>query len=717
MIINIDKFSDQETVSTCEENDIVLSKDSQSMFFSLFTKNIYSNPIGSIVREITSNCFDSHIEAGCNMPVLIKKSIEKDTNTNYISFIDYGVGMSPERIDKVFRVMFSSTKRSDNAQIGGFGLGSKSCLAYKRSTGFGEGEYDNSYYIITVYDKIKYIYNIYEGQKCPKISLLHSEPTEDGNGTEVKIPVLEKDLRTFEYEMIRQLYYFENIIFEGFDSTKLTNDYQIIRGKSFLFRGNEYKDSIHVCLGRVAYPLDYNTLGLNESDYRLPVAIKLNVGDINVVASREGLDYSEKTIKVVKAKLEEVKSEIIGLISKQYENIVTLEDYFKVKSKFGFLYFSNGLSINVGNVISVKDINYKNFRYNSLKSIPKDTELFKLFFNVEAYGKKLNKNVHRRTIFFDGSFDEILRKNFVYYIDTPMERKRIKRAYMKSLHETYFVIRKNNFIHSTNRETICDLFNVNFNSFYNKSTDGQCTELTDFSKTLLMLRDELFEIVTKYRQDYNEVNVPENFILEKKRNIIDTKILRETKIQVKFFGVSGKDKVKLSALFDLNIPIFYGSQDDENKLNNARYIHTTLFGGGSMISYYEEYGNKINFNSDKKGILFIMLSKGNLKYMQYCKKAYHIDNYYWKMLHRKADMVYDYFNSFEFIQSYQNLSSMYKSNKFDIINKDWGRKIKKVNEYYQKIISNKNKNIGDIRQYLTPYFNLSNLNQSTENKK
>jgi hypothetical protein len=47
-------------------------------------------------------------------------------------------------------------------------------------------------------------------------------------------------------EMVKQLYYFENIIFEGFDScnnsyeTTLTNQYQIIRGKHFLFRGTKY---------------------------------------------------------------------------------------------------------------------------------------------------------------------------------------------------------------------------------------------------------------------------------------------------------------------------------------------------------------------------------------------------------------------------------------------------------------------------------------------
>ena len=80
----------------------------------MFTKNIYSNPIGMVVREITSNCYDSHTEAKVNSPVVIRKTFDKLDNSHYISFIDYGVGMSPDRVENIYGVYFKSTKRVED---------------------------------------------------------------------------------------------------------------------------------------------------------------------------------------------------------------------------------------------------------------------------------------------------------------------------------------------------------------------------------------------------------------------------------------------------------------------------------------------------------------------------------------------------------------------------------------------------------------------------
>lgn len=96
--------------------------DSSSLPFILemLSKNFYSNAIGSICREITSNCFDSHIEAKVEDAVVI--TMGNNEEGEFISFKDVGVGLSTERIKKVFMKYFTSTKRNSNEQIGGFGL-------------------------------------------------------------------------------------------------------------------------------------------------------------------------------------------------------------------------------------------------------------------------------------------------------------------------------------------------------------------------------------------------------------------------------------------------------------------------------------------------------------------------------------------------------------------------------------------------------------------
>ena len=86
----------------------------------MLSSQIYRRPHESIVREITSNCFDSHIEANVDDPVIIK--IKEDEAGWYISFNDFGVGLSPDRIEKIYTNLGESTKRESNKFIGAFGL-------------------------------------------------------------------------------------------------------------------------------------------------------------------------------------------------------------------------------------------------------------------------------------------------------------------------------------------------------------------------------------------------------------------------------------------------------------------------------------------------------------------------------------------------------------------------------------------------------------------
>src|SRR5437764_1238749 len=101
-----------------------IAEESMPFVFELVSKQLYSNPIGSVVREITSNCFDANIEAGVDNPVVISKKYDSDEGYS-IEFQDRGIGLSGRRLVDVYMNYFSSTKRLDNTQIGGFGIGSK----------------------------------------------------------------------------------------------------------------------------------------------------------------------------------------------------------------------------------------------------------------------------------------------------------------------------------------------------------------------------------------------------------------------------------------------------------------------------------------------------------------------------------------------------------------------------------------------------------------
>jgi hypothetical protein len=731
MKINLGVLSDVNIEKTdCEVIKMRLSENAQSMVFQMFTKSIYSNPIGSIVRELTSNCFDSHIEANVNTPIVIKRSFDKEANTHYVSFIDYGVGMSPDRVKNIYSVYFESTKRLDNNQIGGFGIGCKVGLAYKRSTGHGEGEYDNSFYVITKFDGTCYYYCIYEGKESPIISLLHSESTTDHNGTEVRVPVLEKDIATFEKEMVRQLYYFENIVFEGFDTTgysyesTLTNQYQIIRGKHFLYRGTDYSSSIHVCLGRVAYPIDYNVLGLNSSDYNLPIALRLEVGEINVIANREQLDYNEATIKTLKKKLTAAVKEITELLAKQYENIVTLEEYFNVKNDFGTLYFPNGMSLHTGKLISQSGIDFSNFRYNFMK-MPTDKQLFKFFFDVKSYGKKPAKRsrYNSEKYEFEGSYEELIneKNKNILYVESIFNRKVVKQAYLKSQHELYHIIGKRNIAANHMRSEIAELFNMHLDA-----TADDNGKPVEYVLSLLEMQEEFFTIVRKHAMNYDTINVPEDFIVNRKNKNILSKEERNSTFPVKFIGGYGsKDRVKVDSIFKYTGRIFYGVQEDEHRLRDAQYLYSCLFGENMYVvdfdqrtNVFEKRYNRDNVNN-KKTIMFIMLGKTNVKYMQYCKNAVHINQFYNVMLRRKEDMVLTYFQTYILIDKYNNLNTLYKTVEvFEKLDTKWSKKIAKIKNYIDNIPKEyNNSSINDCRYQLRNYFDVDNVKQNGEQEK
>ena len=720
MEINLKKLSDQAVESTVGTKKMRLSDNATSMVFQLFTKNVYSNPIGTVVREITSNCYDSHTEAGVQAPVLIRKSIDGQTNTINISFIDYGVGMSPDRVENIYGVYFESTKRVDNTQIGGFGIGGKTPLAYKRSTGAGEGEYDNSFYVITTYNGTKYYYCIYEGAESPVISLLHQEETTDRNGTEVRIPVLQKDLSTFKKEMVRQLYYFENVIFEGFEdggSTEeiLNNEYQIVRGKNFLYRGEDYDTNVHVCLGRVAYPLDYNVLGLEESDYDFPVAIRMEVGEIGVTVSRETLDYSESTIKILKKKLEAVKKELGDMLAKQYENIVTLEDYFLVKNKFGEVRMPNGKSFQIGDSIKLKDVDFSNFKYSFMK-MPNDKQLFRFFFESKFYGKKesryrryrYNNNDNSESC-FEGGYDELVDSKALYYFTGEFQRKIVKQAWLKSIHERYYMISKKNMATSYIMKDVADLFNVHDSIMV--TDDKGNIEPTAYCKSLMELQDEFFELVLKYCKDYDKIEVPEDFIESRKREKISAE-MRNTTIPIKIFGSYSRYRVKLDSLFNLSCPIYYGTKNDEGALSQAERMFEMLFNADYVIKGYNEHNN--NFRKGKQSIMFIMVAENNVKYMEFCKKAIHISKFRSTMMRRKEDKVLEYFQSVNFVERYQRLNELYRHNDFKKLSPVWGKKIAKINTFISTLTAGSQNNWSRYRLELASFFPINTVKNTKE---
>ncbi len=328
-----DVSTEMHTDQKVESKDFGMDEAAMAIIFRGFSDSLYSNKIGSIVREITSNAFDSHAEAGVTdkmVRVAINEDILESQNT-YFEVEDYGVGLSPERIDKVYTQYGASTKRDTNNQIGGFGIGAKSPLSYA-----------DSFMLITRFNGTEYHYLIHRGETAPRIDLVDKVPTDSDDGTKVMIPIKnEADMDRFKDEIESQLRYFENIYYQNCD---VENDFKLYKGSSFVTTSNKARNGrwMHLCIGRVYYPLDTSYFtepdiedsNIEEHFFSLPVAIHCEIGDVSVTMSRESIEYTENTIKHIQGQMNKFAIELRSLIEDSQRETDDILEYIRFQTRW-----------------------------------------------------------------------------------------------------------------------------------------------------------------------------------------------------------------------------------------------------------------------------------------------------------------------------------------------------------------------------------------------
>jgi hypothetical protein len=610
-----------------------LSDNAQAQIFNMFTKNVYSDPIGTVIREITSNCFDSHIEAGVDHPVIVRMHISDDDN--YISFIDRGVGMSPDRVENIYGTYFESTKRDTNNEIGGFGIGGKTPLAYT-----------NAFFVITRFEGVEYVYNIFLGNDSPVIELISQQSTNKGNGTEVKVPVRINDVVEFQRKAKRQLFYFENVIFEGFDNDIVQNDYRIIKGKTFLYRGSDYSQAMHVCYGRVAYPIDFDALGLSEYEHRVPVAINIPIGELEgtgVTVSRESLDYSEANKRILKKKINEVKDELIGMLCKQHENVQTLTDYYHAISEERTLKFPNGDKVSLSYLdFELPTTNFTNFKFKDLPKIPNVNNVLSYLTDVKMFGKKGKK--------WDAKWDTTLGKvknydNIFYTYDCDMKMVRNKQTYFRTFGnngDQFWLVKPKDLNDELTVNALFTYFGIhkpNVGLGYQK-----LVSLSD-KKALSLIKEfqtALLDIVAEYCHEYETTEVSQEW-LDARKNLNKISVADgEIVINVRDAFGYGNDKVILKHLNTFKGRIYYGFRDDEYDMQDAKRVFSILTNTDKSIARAHAIGSNSTWKSDDKyGTLFIQISKQNEKYMKMLghKKALHVSTFFKTFVVRKIDRI------------------------------------------------------------------------------
>lgn len=115
----------------------------------ILSDGLYSDKILAIIRELSTNAYDSHVAAGkATTPFHV--TLPSSFNPQFI-IEDFGVGLSPEQVNNIYTVYGASDKEDSNTAIGCLGLGSKTPFSYNTRSCTIESRVDGMCYIYSAF--------------------------------------------------------------------------------------------------------------------------------------------------------------------------------------------------------------------------------------------------------------------------------------------------------------------------------------------------------------------------------------------------------------------------------------------------------------------------------------------------------------------------------------------------------------------------------------
>lgn len=308
----------------------------EAVIMELLRSKMYSNPIRTIVQEVCSNARDAHREVGrTTVPFEIKLPTTIDPEFHVR---DFGPGITPDRMGSVFIRYGNSTKRGDNIQTGGFGLGAKSPWSYGDSFQIESFTPEDGKIIKRVYVAV-----IDETRKGKLIKMEEVESTEP-QGTRIVIGVKATDIYNFATWVKNKLQYWDyngeplpNVVGGNgtfsWDKPEVTFSGEAKGNRWDMTIPNHYanKRGVEAVIDGIPYDIQAESLN-NLSDrlrnlFQRHVRLYFKVGEIAVTGNREDVDYSNAdTINKLKRRLADVYDSVGDAISKKIETCKNLWD-------------------------------------------------------------------------------------------------------------------------------------------------------------------------------------------------------------------------------------------------------------------------------------------------------------------------------------------------------------------------------------------------------
>lgn len=310
-------------------------------------------------------------------PTDIKVTIPSQLNP-FFKVRDYGVGLSPERVANVFTYYCESTKGDSDIETGGFGIGGKSAWAYT-----------DHFTVISFHDGKRYTYTSHTEKQEGELALDDVSDTTEANGVEIIVGVNPKDLNIFKNAVLRVCYFWKTrpVITgltqadmpEWYDTTpdlavgswqvfmnkwaEEVNDYRVFQDETvsfiFVLDGIPYAEALPVSLTNELQSIIGHQ---NRKGKRMVVVFDAELGSVDIVASREHLAKTPKTLNVLQ-KLT-IKNELKNYYQKLDTEVTTVKDRSALFYKFYHLLGYEFMTDLTGTVKNRKTYEVGNFTYS-----------------------------------------------------------------------------------------------------------------------------------------------------------------------------------------------------------------------------------------------------------------------------------------------------------------------------------------------------------------
>ena len=404
-----------ETITSGKMETGAASIEMTPEMFTLLSSGMYTDKILAAIRETTCNARDIQVETEDGVPLGMHLPTRLEP---FYHIRDYGTGLTERQVlgytetitqfnpetgheEQVKRHVpglylryGKSTKRDSNLQIGGFGIGCKSPLAYSES--FIVESYQNG--------TVK-TYTVYKEKGMPKIAKLNEKLTTEQDGLKVKIAVVNSDIDSFAKKAANFLRHFGYPV--DITGQSITHKVKyILQTDLYDTVESDWGDRGKICasMGGVIYNVSTKYKEeLEQIAQGKMLIMKFKIGELSVAGSREALSEDEDTIKKLEVAVARIKSEFYAVMQKEVEKPEhTLHQAYQLLSNYNLLkqdvrtdamILKKGLSFTIrgedANVVlerlsrqTFRTINEKsssgdiNCRMNSYKTVPHNLEIY-----------------------------------------------------------------------------------------------------------------------------------------------------------------------------------------------------------------------------------------------------------------------------------------------------------------------------------------------------